>query len=97
MEKTWEFNTTTGEGSESVTVVDEYEQDVRIEFDELSAVRVFADVIEVARDNGTTDIVAYGYMDDSNLYWRTVPMYIDGRLNLEFENYHEFSGLNIIS
>ena len=27
MEKTWEFDTTTGEGSEIVTVVYEYEQD----------------------------------------------------------------------
>lgn len=27
MEKTWEFDTTTGEGSEIVTIVYEYEQD----------------------------------------------------------------------
>ena len=34
MEKTWEFNTTTGAGSEIVTVVYEYEQDLDTTFNE---------------------------------------------------------------
>jgi hypothetical protein len=77
--------------------VDEDEQDVRIEFKNLQAIHVFSDTIEVVEQNGIHRFVAYGYMDDNNIFWRTVPMYVNGRLNPDYEDYQEFSGLNIIS
>lgn len=78
--------------------VDEDEQDVRLEFKDLKSVHVVGDFIEVVYRDRTAEIVAYGYSDDYNsMCWRTVPMYVNGCLNPDYEDYQKFSGLNIIS
>jgi|LakMenEpi03Aug12_release.lakeMendotaPanAssembly.Ray.scaffolds.fasta_scaffold596857_2 hypothetical protein len=78
--------------------IDEDEREFRKSFKKLKAVRIWCTCIEVVNANSTTDIVAHGYLNsDGDMCWRTEPMHKFGRLNPNYEDLPEYSGLNIIS